>query len=75
MAQIYGEALCELFLTQLNLFDLYTDFAFMTIAYSEKELGAFFALSLTSFVLIMIPKILSFYLILKIIYSKEKRIT
>ena len=33
MAVIYGEALLELFLTQLNIFDMYTDFAFITIVY------------------------------------------
>lgn len=28
---IFGKAACELFLTQLNMIDLYTDFAFLTI--------------------------------------------
>ena len=64
---IYCTALCELFLTQLNLFDLYSDFAFLTIAHSQKDLGTFFVLSMTSFVMIMVPKVLSFWLVLKIL--------
>lgn len=70
---IYGQAACEIFLTQLNLFDLYTDFAFMTIAYSEKELNILFILSMTSFTLTMIPKLLSFYIIFKVLYSPKKK--
>jgi len=71
---IYGGAACELFLSQLNLFDLYTDFAFLTIAYAEKDLSVFFVLSMTSFVLILIPKILSFYIIIKILTSSKKKL-
>ena len=73
MAVIYGQAACEIFLTQLNLFDLYTDFAFMTFAYSEKELNILFVLSMTSFTLTMIPKVLSFYIIAKVLYSPKKK--
>ena len=61
---IYFECLVELFLTQLNLFDIYTDFSFLTIAFSEKELRTYFVLSLTSFVLTMIPKFVSFYIVI-----------
>ena len=74
LLMIYGGAACELFLTQLNLFDLYTDFAFLTIAYAEKDLSVFFVLSMTSFVLILIPKILSFYIIIKILTSSKKKL-
>ena len=70
---IYAQAACEIFLTQLNLFDLYTDFAFVTIAYSEKELSHLFILSMTSFVLSMIPKAISFYVILKVLTTNEKK--
>ena len=59
--KIWFEVAFELTVTQLNLFDLYTDFAFMTIVYSEKELGTYFILSLISFIMVMIPKMASFY--------------
>lgn len=49
------------------MFDLYSDFAFLTIAHSQKDLGTFFVLSMTSFVMIMVPKVLSFWLVLKIL--------
>ena len=55
------------------MFDLYTDFAFVTIAYSEKELTNLFILSMTSFVLSMIPKVISFYVIFKVLTTKEKK--
>lgn len=38
LGKIYFEAVLELFLTQLNLFDIYTDFAFITIVYQEGDL-------------------------------------
>jgi hypothetical protein len=65
MLMIYGGAICELFLTQLNLFDLYTDFAFLTIAYTEKDLSVFF---------VLIPKILAFYIIIKILTTSNKKL-
>ena len=67
--------MCELFLTQLNILDIYTDFSFLTITYVENELGIYFALSSCSFVLIMIPKFISFYLIIKILLSSRQSIT
>jgi hypothetical protein len=45
----------------------------MTIAYSEKELNILFILSMTSFTLTMIPKVLSFYIIFKVLYSPKKK--
>ena len=73
LAIVWGEALLELFLTQLNLFDIYTDFAFITIVYQEGDLLLFFVMSLTSFSLTMIPKLYSFFLILKILCSRKKK--
>lgn len=60
---IYGEALLEIFLTQLNLFDIYTDFAFLTITAQDENLTIFFVMSLISFSLTMVPKLYSYYLI------------
>jgi hypothetical protein len=39
----------------------------------QKELQVFFALSMASFVLTMIPKVISFYIILKILCGCEKK--
>ena len=72
LAIIWGEALLELFLTQLSIFDIYTDFAFITIVY-KGGLNLFFIMSLTSFSLTMLPKLYSFYLILQIICSRDQK--
>ena len=69
---IYGHALTEIFLTQINLFDIYSDFAFLTIVYQEQSLKVFFMLSMTSFVLVMLPKLYSFYLCLKVLANGEE---
>lgn len=71
-AVIWGEALLELVLTQLNIFDIYTDFAFITIVY-QGGLTLFFTMSLTSFCLTMIPKLYSFSLILQILCSSQQK--
>jgi hypothetical protein len=55
------------------LFDLYTDFAFVTIAGSENGLTNLFMLSMTSFVLSMVPKFLSIFIILKVLFTDEKK--
>lgn len=75
LLKIYFMAVCELFLTQLNILDIYTDFMFLTICYIEKELTYYFVLSLCSFVLIMIPKLISFFIILRILCSSRAKIT
>jgi len=71
VAIIWGEALLELVLTQLNLFDIYSDFAFITIVYKEGGLVLFFALSLTSFTLTMLPKLYSVFIILRILCTRD----
>ena len=70
---IYMEAICEALFTQLNLFDLYTDFCFLTIAYSETSLSVYFVFSLCSFVLTMIPKAVSMYYIFSLLQNKTSK--
>jgi hypothetical protein len=67
------EAICEALFTQLNLFDLYTDFCFLTIAYSETSLSVYFVFSLCSFVLTMIPKAVSMYYIFSLLQNKTSK--
>lgn len=64
-----GEIVIEFFLTYLGLLDIYTDFAFITIAYKEG-LIEHFVLSLFFFVLTILPKLYSYGLILKILDGK-----
>jgi uncharacterized membrane protein len=73
LALIYGSALSELFLTQLNLFDLYTDFAFITMVYKDPKLQVFFMLSMVSFVLTMLPKVYSYFLIGRILIDDHRK--
>lgn len=70
---IYGEAALEMFLTQLNIFDIYTDFAFLTIVSKSPDLGIYFVMSLVSFTLTLLPKLYSFILILRIICSNNSK--
>ena len=58
----------------MNLFDLYTDFASVTICYSELDtLVLEFGVSLISFIFSMLPKIISFYVILKCLFTSEEK--
>lgn len=68
---IYMHALTELLLTQLGLFDIYTDYAFITIVASKPELRAFFVLSTISFCLTMLPKLYSFFLVGRVLCMRS----
>ena len=65
------ECVFELVMTQIGLFDLYTDVAFATIAGKEKLTGLY-ALSVTSIVLFMIPKFYAFVLMILLMFNVVK---
>jgi len=66
---VIGEAILEIFLANIGLLDIYTDFAFITIAAAEPDLKIFFALSLTSFCFTILPKLYSYYLLLMVLFN------
>jgi hypothetical protein len=68
---VAGEIIIEFFLTYLGLLDIYTDFAFITIAYKEGLMD-YFAASLFFFLITMAPKFYSYFLIGKIITGRVK---
>ena len=68
---IYIHAFTELLLTQLGLFDIYTDFAFITIVATKEELLPFFVLSTISFSLTMLPKLYYFFLVGRVLCMRS----
>jgi hypothetical protein len=64
---IYVQAIYEMYLTQLNIFDLYTDFCFLTVVYTQPTLRPLFMLSVTSFALSLLPRLVSWILIIRIL--------
>lgn len=71
----------EIFVTQLNLLNLFTDFAFLAITYRPSykgdenyELQRFFGLSVTMFILQSIPKFISLCILLWIMCTGNLKI-
>ena len=65
---VYLTALSELVFTQLCLFDIYTDYSFITMTAMDPQLTAFCTLSSICFAATMLPKAYSVFLLVRVLF-------